>query len=103
MTHIQKSPGTKTVKAHVFSAANPTALPRKFKMALPTLQTIADNASIAFPASVFKASTSLFNHFFKLLLSFGKDIPEAAGLLFSSQDTCNSTSNWGSVHRKSIK
>lgn len=48
MTHIQKSPGTKTVKAHVCSAANPTALPRKFKMALPTLPTIADNASIAF-------------------------------------------------------
>ena len=53
-------------------------------------------------ASVFKASASLFNHFFKLLLSFGKDIPEAAGLLFSSKGTCNSKSNWGSVHRKTI-
>ena len=37
------------IKANVCSATNPTALPRKLKIAPMTLSTMADNASIAVP------------------------------------------------------
>ena len=54
---------------------NPTAFPRKLKVAPTTLPTIAGNASAAFPASLLGASTSLFNHFFKNPSSFGGESP----------------------------
>ena len=61
------------IKAHVFSATNPTAWPRKLKIAPRTLSTIAGNASTPFPTSLLRASASLFNHFFKVPSSFGVD------------------------------
>ena len=61
---------TKTIRAHVCSAANPTAFPRKLKMVPTTLSTMAGNASTAFPRSLLSASASLFNLFFKVPLSF---------------------------------
>ena len=69
------SPTTKTIKAHVCSATNPTASPRKFKMARITLPTMEGNASTAFPASLLSVSASLSNHFFKAPLSFGREPP----------------------------
>ena len=56
------SPTTKTIKAHVCSPKNPTAFPRKLKMAPTTLPTIAGNASATFPASLLSASANLANH-----------------------------------------
>ena len=61
------SPATKTIKAHVCSATNPTALPKKLKKAPTTLSTIADNASTTFPASLLSASSNLSNYFVKTL------------------------------------
>ena len=52
------------------SATNPTAFPRKLKIAPTTLPTIVGNASTAFPASLLSASTSLSNHFSKTPSSF---------------------------------
>ena len=71
------SPTTKTIKAHVCSTTNPTAFPRKLKMAPTTLPTtaIAGNTLAAFPANLLSASTSLSNHFFKAPLSFGGEPP----------------------------
>ena len=66
ITHTPMSPATETIKAHVCSATNPTAFPRKLKIAPTTLPTIADNASTAFPASLLSASASLSNHFLKI-------------------------------------
>ena len=43
---------------------------KKLKMAPTALPPIARNASTAFPAGLFSASASLFNHLFKTLLSF---------------------------------
>ena len=64
------SPATKTIKAHVCSATNPTAFPRKVKITPTALPTIAGNASTAFPASFLSASASLSNHYFKTPSSF---------------------------------
>ena len=64
------SPTTKTIKAKVCSATNPTAFPRKLKMAPKTLPTIAGNASAAFPAIFLRATASPSNHFFKVPLYF---------------------------------
>ena len=47
INHAPISPKTKTVKPHVCSATNLTALPKKLKMAPTTLPTIAGNASTA--------------------------------------------------------
>ena len=58
------------MKANVCSATNPTALPKKLKMAPATLPTMAGNASTAFPANLFSVSASLFNYFCKSPLSF---------------------------------
>ena len=55
------SPTTKTIKAHVCSATNPTTLPKKLKIASTTLSKIAGNASTTFPASLLSASASLSN------------------------------------------
>ena len=52
MTHTPMSPETKTIKAYVCPATNPTAFPRKLRIAPTTLPTIAGNASTAFPASL---------------------------------------------------
>ena len=46
------SPTTKTIKAHVCSATNAMAFPRKLKLAPTTLLTMVGNASAAFPASL---------------------------------------------------
>ena len=70
INHQPISPATKTIKAHVCSATNPTTFPRKFRMAPTTLPMMGGNASAAFPASLLKASASLSNHFFKVPLSF---------------------------------
>ena len=67
INHAPISPATKTVKAHACSAMNPTALPRKPRMAPATLPTMAGNASTAFPASLLSASANLSNHFLKPL------------------------------------
>ena len=69
------SPTTKTIKAHVCSATNPTAFPRKLKIAPTTLPTMVGNVSAVFPASLLRASNSLSNHFFKILLSFDAEPP----------------------------
>ena len=66
---------TKTIRAHVCSATNPTAFPRELKIAPTTLPTIAANASTAFPASLLSASANLSNHFFKTPSSFGGEPP----------------------------
>ena len=64
------SPATKTIKAHVCSATNPTTLPKNLRMAPTTLPTVAGNASETFPVSLLSASASLSNYFFKVPLSF---------------------------------
>ena len=70
INHQPTNPATKTIKAHVCSATNPTVFPRKLKIAPTTLPTIAGNASTAFPASSLSAFASLCNHFFKTPSSF---------------------------------
>lgn len=87
INHNSITPATKAIKAHVNSATNPTALPRKLKMALTTLLTITGNASTVFPANILRVSASLFNTFFKASSSFGGDDPEAA------KDVCNNKNN----------
>ena len=69
----------KTIKAHVYSATNLTALPKQRKMAPTKLPTIASNVSIVFQQSLLRASAILVNHFSKTPLPFGGDDPEAAG------------------------
>ena len=63
-------PATKTIRVHVCTATNPTAFPRKLKIAPTILPKIAGNASAAFPASLLSAFASLSNHFLKTPLSF---------------------------------
>ena len=70
INHTPITPPTKTIKARVYSATNPTIFPRKLKMPPTTLPTIAGNASVAFPTSLLSASPSLSNHFFKNPSSF---------------------------------
>ena len=65
MNHTPISPATKTIKVHVFSAKNPTVLPKKLKIAPATLTKIVGNASTAFLACHLIASASLFNHLLK--------------------------------------
>ena len=65
MRHTPVSPGTKIIKAHLWSATNPTGLLETLKIAPTTLSTIAGNASIVFPTSLLSASAILFNHLFK--------------------------------------
>ena len=69
------SPATKIIKAHVYSATNPTAFPRKLKIAPTSLPTITGNASTTFPASLLSAFASLSNHFFKNPSSLGGEPP----------------------------
>ena len=64
------SPTTKTIRAHLCPAINPTAFPSKLKIAPTTLPSMAGNASAAIPANLLSASASLSNHFFKVPLSF---------------------------------
>ena len=52
---------------------------KTLKSAPIILPTIAENASTVFPASHLRASTSLFNRFFKACSSFGEYDSEAAG------------------------
>ena len=75
ISHTPISLAAKTVKAHVCSVINPTALPRKLKIAPTTLPTIAGNTLTVFPASLLSASANLFNHFFKTPSSFGGEPP----------------------------
>ena len=70
INHTPRSPATKTIKAHVYSAKNEIALPKKLKMTPKTLPTIAGNASTVFPASLLSTSAGLFYHFFKIPSSF---------------------------------
>ena len=72
INHTIKSPATKTIKSLVYSATNPTTLLRKLKIAPTILPAITGNGSIIFPASLLRASASLFNH------SFGGAGPEVA-------------------------
>ena len=75
MNHTPISPATKTIKVHVFSAKNPTALPKKLKIAPATLTKIVGNASTAFLACHLIASASLFNHLFKTPSFFDGEPP----------------------------
>ena len=81
ISHQPMSPTAKTIKAHVCSATNLTAFPRKLKMTPTRLPTIAGNASAAFPASLLSASANLSNHFFKVPLSFDGEPPAPQGQL----------------------
>ena len=76
INHQPASPATKTVRAFVYSATQPTAFPRKIKMAPTTLPTIARNASTAFPVSLLSASANLSKHFYKAPSSFGGKPPK---------------------------
>ena len=75
INHTPISPATKTIKAHVCSAKNPTALPKKLKIAPATLTKVAGNASIAFLASLLIVSASLFNDLFKTTSFFDGEPP----------------------------
>ena len=75
MNHTPISPATKTIKVHVFSAKNPTVLPKKLKIAPATLTKIVGNASTAFLACHLIASASLFNHLFKTPSFFDGEPP----------------------------
>ena len=75
ITHTPISPAIKKIRAHVCSAKNSTALPKKLRMASTTLPTIAGNASAALPVSLLSASASLSNHFFQTPSSFGGESP----------------------------
>ena len=75
MNHTPISPATKTIKVHVFSAKNPTTLPKKLKIAPATLTKIVGNASTAFLACHLIASASLFNHLFKTPSFFDGEPP----------------------------
>ena len=77
-----------------------TALPRKLKMAPTTLPTIAGNASAAFPASLLRASASLFNLFFKPPSSFGGEVEPPHP---PPKDTFNSKYNCCDGHRNGSK
>ena len=68
----------KAIKAYVCLATNAWALPRKIEKAPTKLSTIASSASAIFPASLLRASSSLFSHFFKAPLCFCGEDPEAA-------------------------
>ena len=73
--HQPTSPATKATRAHVCSATNLTAFPKKLKIAPTTLPTITGNASTPFPASLLSAFARLSTHFFKSPLSFGEEAP----------------------------
>ena len=77
INHTTTSPATKTTRAHVCSATNPMAFPRKLKIAPTTLAVMVGSASTVFPTSLLSAFASLFNHFFKVPSSFngGPPIP----------------------------
>ena len=75
MNHTPISPATKTIKVHVFSAKNPTVLPKKLKIAPATLTKIVGNASTAFLACHLIASASLFNHLLKTPSFFDGEPP----------------------------
>ena len=75
MNHTPISPATKTIKVHVFSAKNPTVLPKKLKIAPATLTKTVGNASTAFLACHLIVSASLFNHLFKTLSFFDGEPP----------------------------
>ena len=90
ISHTPISPATKTIKAHLCSATNPTVLPKKLKMAPTTFPTIAGNASTAFPASLLRASASLFNHLLKAPSSFGGETETPPEF---PKYTCNSKHN----------
>ena len=69
------SPATKAIRAHVCSATNPTAFPRKLKAAPAILPMIPGSASATFPASLLRASANLSNHFFRVPLPFNGEPP----------------------------
>ena len=75
MNHTPISPATKTIKVHVFSAKNPTVLPKKLKIAPATLTKIVGNALTAFLACHLIASASLFNHLLKTPSFFDGEPP----------------------------
>ena len=89
INHQPRSSATKKIKVHVCSATNPTVFPRKLKIALKILPTIAGNASIAFSAILLSASASLSSHFFKAPLSFGGETP----VPLPPANACNSKYN----------
>ena len=68
--HKRTSPATKTIRAHVCSATNPMAFPRKLKIAPTILPTTVGNTSVTFPASLLSASANL-SIFSALPPSFG--------------------------------
>ena len=97
ISHQPISPTTKTTEAYLYSATNPTAFPRKLKIAPTTLPTIAGNASAVFHASLLSASASLSNHFFRVPLNFDGEPPVIPTPLIlpvtSSKSICNGEDN----------
>ena len=91
INHTTISPAANTIKARVYSSTKPTTLPRKLKMAPTHLSAIAQNASITFLESLFRASASLFNHFLKALPFFSRDNPGAGGPPLSKTSVIAST------------
>ena len=77
INHNLVSLATKALRAHICSTTNPKALPKHLKKAPTTLPTIAGNGSEDRPASLLRASASMFSHLVKTSSSFGD--PDATG------------------------
>lgn len=78
INHILISTGTKTVKSYAFSATNLKIFPENLKRHQQHFPWIAGNNSTALPASLFRVSARLSDHFFQSPLSFDEDEAEAA-------------------------
>ena len=65
INHTAKRPAPKAIKSHTCSVTNPTALPKKLKMASSTFRKMAGNDLTAFPTGILSASANLSNYFFK--------------------------------------
>ena len=65
INHTATRPAPKAIKSHTCSVTNPTALPKKLKMASSTFRKMAGNDLTAFPTSILSASANLSNYFFK--------------------------------------
>lgn len=78
INHILISIGTKTVKSYAFSATNLKIFPENLKRHQQHFPWIACNNSTALPASLFRVSARLSDHFFQSPLSFDEDEAEAA-------------------------
>ena len=74
INHTPNKPGNKSNQIPGIFSNKSNNLAKKLKTA-----PITENVSTVIPASSLRASASLFNHFFKVTLSFGGDVSEQAG------------------------